>query len=208
MKKLLALLLAGLMMLSFAACGTNEDNPSGNENNPGVSQTDNKGGESTNGGGEENNGGGEENNGDETKPAEDTFETRMAEVGLPGLAMPDGCTYEKDSLAVYKGAKLTKESGWTSDDLKAFVRSVWTHCGELTDAGIFDGTFGSGKFTVKNTYESIIDKYAEFDTAELTGCDISWHYTYEGSVYQLKITRANNSNDVKIYAYNTGCVIE
>jgi len=45
MKKLLALLLAGLMMLSFAACGTN-DNPSGNEDNPGVSQSDNKGGSS------------------------------------------------------------------------------------------------------------------------------------------------------------------
>ena len=48
MKKLLALLLAGLMMLSFAACGTN-DNPSGNEDNPGVSQSgennDNQGGE-------------------------------------------------------------------------------------------------------------------------------------------------------------------
>ena len=39
MKKLLALLLAGLMMLSFAACGNNEDNPSGNEDNPGVSQS-------------------------------------------------------------------------------------------------------------------------------------------------------------------------
>jgi len=48
MKKLLALLLAGLMMLSFAACGTN-DNPSGNEDNPGISQSgennDNQGGE-------------------------------------------------------------------------------------------------------------------------------------------------------------------
>jgi len=38
MKKLLAILLAGLMMLSFAACGTN-DNPSGSENTPGTSQS-------------------------------------------------------------------------------------------------------------------------------------------------------------------------
>ena len=49
MKKLLALLLAGLMMLSFAACGNNEDNPSGNEDNPGVSQTDDQGGEENKG---------------------------------------------------------------------------------------------------------------------------------------------------------------
>jgi len=52
MKKLLAFLLAGLMMLSFAACGTN-DNPSGNEDNPGVSQSgennDNQGGWPTDG---------------------------------------------------------------------------------------------------------------------------------------------------------------
>jgi len=50
MKKLLALLLAALMMLSFAACGTN-DNPSGNEDNPGVSQSNenNAGGEETKG---------------------------------------------------------------------------------------------------------------------------------------------------------------
>lgn len=34
MKKLLALVLAGLMMLSLAACGTN-DNPSSDEDNPG-----------------------------------------------------------------------------------------------------------------------------------------------------------------------------
>ena len=49
MKKLLALLLAAMMIFSLAACGNNDDNPSGNENNPGVSQSgennDNKGGE-------------------------------------------------------------------------------------------------------------------------------------------------------------------
>ena len=54
MKKILAILLAAMMIFSLAACGENTDNPSGNENNPGTSQN----------GGENNNGGESTNNGD------------------------------------------------------------------------------------------------------------------------------------------------
>ena len=50
MKKLLAILLAAMMLLSLAACGNNDDNPSGSENNPGTSQTDNQGGTENQGG--------------------------------------------------------------------------------------------------------------------------------------------------------------
>ena len=54
MKKLLAILLAAMMLLSLAACTSNDDNPSGSENNPGTSQsgenTDNQGGENNDGG--------------------------------------------------------------------------------------------------------------------------------------------------------------
>ena len=55
MKKLLALLLVGMMIFSLAACGNNDDNPSSSENNPGTSQSDNQGG-TENQGGEENKG--------------------------------------------------------------------------------------------------------------------------------------------------------
>ena len=200
MKKLLAILLAAMMVFALAACGNNDDNPSANENTPGTSQSDNQGGTE--------NQGSEENNGDETQPAEDTFENRMAEVGLPGLAMPEGCAYEQAKSSVFKGAKLTKETSWTSDDLKAFIRSAWTRCSELTNAGIFDGTFGGGKFTVEKTYDSILDKYPEFDTTELDGCEITWNYTYDGNVYQLKISHASKSENVAIYTYNTNTVVE
>ncbi len=53
MKKLFAILLAAIMMFSLAACGNNDDDPSGSENNPGTSQSGNQGGESTNSGGNE-----------------------------------------------------------------------------------------------------------------------------------------------------------
>lgn len=56
MKKLLAILLALMMVFALAACGNNET-PSGSEgDNPGTSQTDSQGG-SENQGGEENKGG-------------------------------------------------------------------------------------------------------------------------------------------------------
>ena len=55
MKKLLAILLAAIMLLSLAACDTGDDpNPSGS-NNPGTSQNDTPGG-TENQGGEENKG--------------------------------------------------------------------------------------------------------------------------------------------------------
>ena len=50
MKKVLAILLAAMMLLSLAACGNNDDNPSGSENNPGTSQSDNQGGTENQGG--------------------------------------------------------------------------------------------------------------------------------------------------------------
>ena len=204
MKKILAILLAAMMLLSLAACGDNNTTDP-DKDNPGTSQSGNQGG-TENQGGENNNGG--ENSGNGAQTTEDTFETRMTEVGLPGLAMPEGCAYEQAKSSVFKGAKLTKETGWTSDDLKAFIRSAWTRCSELTNAGIFDGTFGGGKFTVEKTYDSILDKYPEFDTTELDGCEITWNYTYDGNVYQLKISHASGSNNVAIYTYNTNTVVE
>ena len=50
MKKVLAILLAAMMLLSLAACTNNDDNPSGSENNPGTSQSDNQGGTENQGG--------------------------------------------------------------------------------------------------------------------------------------------------------------
>ena len=50
MKKILAILLAAMMLLSLAACTNNDDNPSGSENNPGTSQSEGQGGTENQGG--------------------------------------------------------------------------------------------------------------------------------------------------------------
>ena len=50
MKKILAILLAAMMVFALAACTNNDDNPSGSENNPGTSQNDNPGGTENQGG--------------------------------------------------------------------------------------------------------------------------------------------------------------
>ena len=52
MKKLLAILLAAMMLLSLAACGDNNTTDP-DKDNPGTSQSDNQGGENSDGG-EEN----------------------------------------------------------------------------------------------------------------------------------------------------------
>ena len=75
MKKLLAIILAALMLISLAACGNNET-PSGSENNPGTSQSGDQG-STENQGGEENNSGTTEpdntgNNSSENSDAEIT----------------------------------------------------------------------------------------------------------------------------------------
>ncbi len=211
MKKILAILLAAMMLLSLAACGDN-NKPDADKDNPGASQNggENNNGEENNNGGESNDNGGESSdNGGESQPTdEDTFESRMVEIALPGLAMPEGCTYEKASQAVFKGAKLTKEAPWTTDEAKAFIRSVWTLCSELTAHGIFDGSLTDGKVTINKEYGAITEKYSEFDTAELDGFELIWNYTYEGSVYQLKMTQASGSQNVYIYTYRSGTIAE
>ena len=50
MKKILAILLAAMMVFALAAFTNNDDNPSGSENNPGTSQSDNQGGTENQGG--------------------------------------------------------------------------------------------------------------------------------------------------------------
>jgi len=135
MKKLLALLLAGLMTLSFAACGTN-DTPSGNEDNPGVSQS-----------GENNdNQGGEENNADEPYSMA-AFERFLAALNLvisdvePNFKWKiDGekQVFAEDPTANFHQGIIimTKEDGEMSEDeYNAWIQKVFDATAKASDDG-------------------------------------------------------------------------
>jgi len=118
MKKLLALLLAGLMMLSFAACGTN-DNPSGNEDNPGVSQSDNKGGGIA----------------IEDISIDNWEQVIKDNFGLT-ISAPDGWTVSKASSGF--GAHVTFACNTTKEEAYAFLEGIFSDLKEMAVSGIYD----------------------------------------------------------------------
>ena len=120
MKKLLAILLAAMMLLSLAACGNNDDNPSGSENNPGTSQSDNQGGEE--------NKGGEENNGDSLSKV-------LNDVGLTleSITPAEGIfdhTFDGEASKIYFYMEAD-----TKKDAAAYMNKVIDACKAVADGG-------------------------------------------------------------------------
>lgn len=177
MKRLLALLLSALLMLSLAACGGNDDpKPSGSDSTPSSSQQSNTNDNS------------DDDNDESSQPDDsDSIEALAQACCLPGLTVPDGCTFEEDRLAVFVGVAFSKEGGFTSDDNKAIINAVWELCKELSADGVYDVTNSGSTNTIKETYDKITDKYAEYDESELTEYELYWHYTFDGKVRQIKV---------------------
>ena len=120
MKKLLAILLAAMMLLSLAACGNNDDNPSGSENNPGTSQSDNQGG-TENQGGEENNG--------------DSLSKVLNDVGLTleSITPAEGIfdhTFDGEASKIYFYMEAD-----TKKDAAAYMNKVVDACKAVADGG-------------------------------------------------------------------------
>lgn len=111
MKKLLALLLALMMVFALAACGENTDTPSGNENNPGTSQSGDQGG-SENQGGEEN------------KGSKELFDVTDAQI-----TVADGLDVSVIPAVAKKGVGTLKSGGY--DLKKASLSSYSAQC-EIT----------------------------------------------------------------------------
>ena len=111
MKKLLALLLVGMMIFSLAACGDSET-PSGSEGDkPGTSQ----GGESNNGGENNNNGGESTNNGDNNTE-----------------------TYDLTTVAGYLAQYGYSESDFSSTKNFTRMKSTSTKSsGEIVNVGVY-----------------------------------------------------------------------
>ena len=102
MKKLLAILLAAMMLLSLAACGNNDDNPSGSENNSGTDQ------------------GGTENQGDE--------ENWMDAYKMSNLVIPEGATVSDPIAYDATNRNIERDTAFTEAEVAAFAQSVLENC--------------------------------------------------------------------------------
>ena len=146
MKRILALLLAAMMLLSLAACGNNDDNPSGSENNPGTSQSDNQGG-TENQGGEENNGGESSGNEDQMAPKTFTWPTesytpeKMKWTGAGAITNVKQEEYKvgKFRMAVYFDDATLDEVSAYIDMLKADGFTYWSKYNSAEPALEFTG---------------------------------------------------------------------
>ena len=138
MKKLLALLLAGLMILSFVACGTN-DTPDPSKDNPGTSQS-----------GENN------NDGEELKEVtvDNWAEVAKNDYGLDltDLALPDGWTCNKVTyqetlgelvFIVYFEMDYTHESLTEDTEAYAFASEIFDELKSVA-TGDIKTSYGSG----------------------------------------------------------------
>ena len=123
MKKILAILLAAMMVFALAACDTGDDpNPSGS-NNPGTSQ----GGENNNGGGnnngsENNNGGnnnGGNNNGGSTAELPDGLKPYVGQYPfLADFVYPEGATVTEFDDSDYSDDKMVSITFESFDNSK------------------------------------------------------------------------------------------
>ena len=125
MKKILALLLAMMMVFSLAACDLGDDpEPSGTHN---PSQTENNGGESTNNGGENTDNGETPNN--ENEWPNDKFTTHVPE---PNFATFLSCSEKSAEDGYILGQyAFSLEDEVNMDDVRAYVE-------ELKNAGFTD----------------------------------------------------------------------
>ena len=127
MKKLFALLLALIMVFSFAACG-NSDNPdpSGSDN-PGISQTDDSGKENDNG--SETNGSSQDTDSSQKPYEDETGKEAWPQTDLTALVpTPAQGNVLRSSLS---DTFSTIEVSWTYDEALAYVQ-------QLKDAGFGD----------------------------------------------------------------------
>lgn len=110
MKKLLALLLIGIMIFSLAACGNNSTADS-DKDSPGVSQSE------VNGGGEKNNSGTSQSD----NQGEESTNSGSGESS-EGLAFGDA-TAENWAQVIYDnfGLELTMPDGWTCTKVKGYT---------------------------------------------------------------------------------------
>ena len=146
MKRILAILLAAMMLFSLVACdtGDNPDNP--NNDTPGRSQSDNQGGTENQGG--KNTNGGEENN-------ENSLSKVLNDVGLTleSITPTEGIfdhTFDGEASKIY----FYMEAG-TKKDAAAYMNRVIEACKAVADSGKLYTANSTNELTVPEFSSSV-----------------------------------------------------
>ena len=162
MKKIFAFLLAMLMALSLAACGGNEENPSGsNDNTPGSSQQPEQPSSNDDG----------DNNGESATEPLSIDPALLAEKAelyrLPGLTLPENSTAEfDDAMGKFM---IVRNEDFTEDELHAYAQVLWKLCSALSPDGIYKGEVVGGELRKHEEYSALeetwmVDRYLWYYT--------------------------------------------
>ncbi|MCC8026661.1 MAG: hypothetical protein LIP16_15345 [Clostridium sp.] len=172
MKKILAILLATVMLLSLAACGGGKDpTPSGNSGTG------------------------------DTPPASSQQEPATSDPGtnegndwekvlyLTGLTAPEGSTVKKSG---YTKVIFEKDGGFTTEEKKACLQMLWDACMDVSAHGIYH--LNKDTDTVSETYTSLDDRLASREDWE-TG-SISWYFTNKDNFWIWMVVNVGYDGEI------------
>lgn len=213
MEKLLAIILAALMLISLAACGNNET-PSGSENNPGTSQSGDQG-STENQGGEENNSGTTEpdNTGNDSSENSDaeitTVEDFFAFYGFNAENIKPNHFTSFEDLEMVGSVKIGKQGSkgivkfnvekgkTTADDYNAWFEALHAEMTALSEDGKLWYTAGTAKeaMTVEELKAEAWWDSSPYSTCYITTnangkatrINISYSYDVEAEQYKIII---------------------
>ncbi len=168
MKKLFALLIALMMLLSLAACGNNET-PSGSEGDkPGVSQN-----------------GGASNKATGGEMVEDADNSKYDEVerlsGIASIGCPVGYTVYSSPEAGENVRQVVfkADSGEvTQADIDKYAAAMWNLCIDTADDGAM---FKYAMISEEKT------PYSEISEARLDSGNYAWYYENDGQIIMIKV---------------------
>ena len=181
MKKLLAILLVGMMIVSLAACTNNENTDPSGSDNPGTSQSgendDDQGGESTVGGSEENNGG------ESIYGIEGHFSAKQIAF-IESL----GKSEEGKKFVAFK-----EENGYVE-----FYVAEWNEDTTLNNLIHYTVYYSNASYTASERYKKAMDDYqSKWDLYESQGIDPSTALTnYKDKSEELCMTSVDRTDSV------------